>query len=85
MVLSDLPEKKEKKENVVLKDDKVSVDSREMKEEVDLLVQSVLPAPQAFQVPLVKRVTRDPWVPLVLRETLVKLVLQVHLVLLVKD
>lgn len=81
----DLLVKKEKRENVVHKDDKVSLDSRETKEETALLVQLVLQVLLVFLVQLEKRVTRVQWVLPVLRETLVKLVLQVHLVLLVKD
>lgn len=81
----DLLERKEKRENVVLKDDKVSLDSREMKEETVLLVQLVPQVLLVFQVRSEKRVTRVQWVLLVLRETLVNLVLQVHPVLLVKD
>lgn len=70
---------------MVLKDDKVSLDSREMKEETVPLVQLVPQVLLVFQVQSEKRVTRVRWVQLVLRETLVKLVLQVHPVLLVKD
>jgi hypothetical protein len=81
----DLLVKKEKRENVVHKGDKVSLDSRETKEETALLVQLVLQVLLVFLVQSEKRVTRVQWVLPVLRETLVKLVLQVHLVLLVKD
>jgi len=77
--------KKEKRENVVLKDDKVSLDLREMKEEMVLPVQSVLLVLLVYLVQSEKRVTRVQWVQLVLRETLVNLVLLVHPVLLVKD
>lgn len=77
--------KKEKRENVVHKDDLVSLALRETKEETDLLVQLVHQGLLVYQVPSVKRVTKVPWVQLVLREMKVLLVLQVHLVLLARD
>jgi len=70
--------------NVVLKDVKVLVDSREMKEELVPQVQLVHQVPPVCLVPSVKRVTKVPSVLPDPRETWVKLVLQVHLVLLAK-
>jgi len=70
--------------NVVLKDVKVLVDSREMKEELVPQVQLVHQVLPVYLVPSVKRVTKVPSVLPDPRETWVKLVLQVHLVLLAK-